>query len=72
MSAMIRGSRDSLGVPIEPDEEIPLGRDYYDDPIYEGSHFYITPDGYLLEESIDQYIEDIFGVPQVAEACDFE
>lgn len=72
MSAMIRGSRDSLGVPYEPDEEIPLGRDYYDDPIYEGSYVYITPDGYLLEDSINQYIEDVFGVPQVVEACDFE
>ena len=72
MSAVVRGSRDSLGVPIEPDEEIPLGRDYYDDPIYEGSYVYITPDGYLLEDNIDQYVKDIFGVPQVVEACEFE
>lgn len=72
MSKVILGSRDSLGVPIEPDEEIPLGRDYYDDPIYEGDYVYITPDGYLLEESISQYVEDIFGVPQTVSAFDFE
>ena len=72
MSTVVRGSRDSLGVPYEPDEEIPLGRDYYDDPIYEGSYVYITPDGYLLEDNIDKYIEDVFGVPQSLSIYDFE
>ncbi|WP_034907333.1 YqaI family protein [Eremococcus coleocola] len=53
--------RDSLGVPLEPEEETPIGEDYYGDYIYDGDYIYNTPDGYVLESNVDRYIYENLG-----------
>ena len=50
MKKYIRGARDSLGVPIEPDEETPVEFDYLGDPIYEQEQYFIINDDIVLDD----------------------
>ena len=60
MKKYIRGARDSLGVPIEPDEEIPVVFDYLGDPIYENEQYFIINDDIVLDDmqKVYEYIEE--------------
>ena len=60
MKKYIRGARDSLGVPIEPDEEIPAVFDYLGDPIYENEQYFIINDDIVLDDmqKVYEYIEE--------------
>ena len=55
MKKYIRGTRDSLGVPIEPDEEIPVGYDYLGDPIYEQDQYFIINGDIVLDDMQEVY-----------------
>lgn len=63
MRKIIKGLRDSLGVPIEPDEERPIYYDWNGGPIYPGDEYYQTSDGKVLASEIADYL----GVLLVAE-----
>lgn len=60
MKKYIRGTRDSLGVPIEPDEEMPVEFDYLGDPIYEQEQYFIINDDIVLDDmqKVYDYIEE--------------
>lgn len=60
MRKYIRGTRDSLGVPIEPDEEMPVEFDYLGDPIYEQEQYFIINDDIVLDDiqKVYDYIEE--------------
>lgn len=60
MKKYIRGVRDSLGVPIEPDEEMPVEFDYLGDPIYEQEQYFIINDDIVLDDiqKVYDYIEE--------------
>lgn len=60
MKKYIRGARDSLGVPIEPDEEMPVVFDYLGDPIYENEQYFIINDDIVLDDmqKVYEYIEE--------------
>lgn len=60
MRKYIRGTRDSLGVPIEPDEEMPVEFDYLGDPIYEQQQYFIINDDIVLDdmEKVYDYIQE--------------
>lgn len=60
MKKYIRGTRDSLGVPIEPDEEMPVGFDYLGDPIYEQEQYFIINDDIVLDDmqKVYDYIKE--------------
>lgn len=60
MKKYIRGARDSLGVPIEPDEEIPVAFDYLGDPIYEQEQYFIINDDIVLDDvqKVYDYIKE--------------
>lgn len=60
MKKYIRGARDSLGVPIEPDEEMPVEFDYLGDPIYEQEQYFIINDDIVLDDiqKVYDYIEE--------------
>ena len=62
MRKYIMGTRDSLGVPIEPDEEIPVGFDYLGDPIYEQQQYFIINDDIVLDDmrEVYDYIKENF------------
>lgn len=53
---VIRGQRDSLGVPLDPDEVLPIYYDWQGEGIYPGDEYYDTPDGKVLIEEIDDYL----------------
>lgn len=50
--------RDSLGVPLEPDYDEPILKDYYGDDIYTNSTVYINSYGILLEENLERYSKE--------------
>ncbi len=50
--------RDSLGVPLEPEYEKPILKDYYGDPVYLNSAVYINSNGLLLEENLERYSKE--------------
>lgn len=60
MRKYIMGMRDSLGVPIEPDEEIPVEFDYLGDPIYEQQQYFIINDDIVLDDmqKVYDYIQE--------------
>ena len=60
MRKYIRGTRDSLGVPIEPDEEMPVEFDYLGDPIYEQQQYFIINDDIVLDDmqKVYEYIKE--------------
>lgn len=60
MRKYIRGTRDSLGVPIEPDEEMPVEFDYLGDPIYEQQQYFIINDDIVLDDmqKVYDYIQE--------------
>ena len=60
MKKYIRGARDSLGVPIEPDEEMPVIFDYLGGPIYENEQYFIINDDIVLDDmqKVYEYIEE--------------
>lgn len=62
MKKYIRGTRDSLGVPIEPDEELPLFDDYFDNPIHEGDLYFVIDNDIIIDEkdAIYDYIKQNF------------
>lgn len=50
--------KDSLGVPLEPEYEKPILKDYYGDPVYLSSAVYINSNGLLLEENLERYSKE--------------
>ncbi|MGF3113713.1 hypothetical protein [Facklamia sp. P9177] len=52
----LKGSRDSLGVPLEPDELLPIYYDWEGEAIYPGEEYYETPDGKVLADNIEDYL----------------
>ena len=60
MRKYIMGMRDSLGVPIEPDEEMPVEFDYLGDPIYEQQQYFIINDDIVLDDmqKVYDYIQE--------------
>lgn len=60
MKKYIRGARDSLGVPIEPDEEKPIKFDYLGDPIYKQEQYFIINDDIVLDDmqKVYDYIKE--------------
>ena len=67
---IIRGQRDSLGVPIEPDTKLPIMSDWQGEAIYEGDEYYQTDFGKVLaiDESVKEFTDEILGQKLVAES----
>ncbi|WP_124058429.1 hypothetical protein [Vaginisenegalia massiliensis] len=54
---IFRGQRDSLGVPIEPDEEMPVAEDWQGEPLFDGEECYQTEDGLVKLTDIHDYMQ---------------
>lgn len=58
--------RDSLGVPMEPEEPRVVATDWKGDPIHEGEEFRTTWAGdKVLTDEIDLWLEDVLSSPEV-------
>ncbi|MGF3075706.1 hypothetical protein [Facklamia sp. P12955] len=52
----LKGSRDSLGVPLEPDEDLPVAKDWKGEALYEGDSV-IEFDGDLIYDEPTEIAE---------------
>lgn len=54
--------RDSLGVPLEPEDNV-VAHDWCGDDLYEDDSVYLTEDGLVREEDMITYLGFVYGAP---------